>query len=314
MKEFDIFLNKRLTECDIIVYSLPLRNSEIAINRTIIESCIESYNLYKTLALQSESRLVAHIDKMLKACYERLELCADIEASADICSKFAIYPKPSYLEVSNGQANRVKLLAVVSSGSRSTMQLGVEPILANINRSAGRCDFGFAVKQDTFAILKHCVEKPATRLVPFADVTGTFKRSFLSENARIPILSAVDDLLYRVYFESTCLSEVQITSDLFDIEIHHSLGKPKVFIDLGANIDRGGIQSTKYLQLENSSILSANVNESLIHPMEPCEHSVEITVQAELSVKRYRLLSDMDNDDFSTYDNMQLGEVDFILE
>ncbi len=42
-KEFDIYLNKRLTECDIIVYSIPFRDGLTATNRMILESCLESY-------------------------------------------------------------------------------------------------------------------------------------------------------------------------------------------------------------------------------------------------------------------------------
>lgn len=34
-KEFDIYLNKRLTECDIIVYSIPFRDGLTATNRMI---------------------------------------------------------------------------------------------------------------------------------------------------------------------------------------------------------------------------------------------------------------------------------------
>ena len=42
-KEFDIYLNKRLTECDILVYSIPYRDGLTAIHKLVLESCIESY-------------------------------------------------------------------------------------------------------------------------------------------------------------------------------------------------------------------------------------------------------------------------------
>ena len=72
-KEFDIYLNNRLTECDIIVYSIPYRDGLTAIHKLILESCIESYTLYKFVAAQTNSELVQHIDEMLKTCYERLD-------------------------------------------------------------------------------------------------------------------------------------------------------------------------------------------------------------------------------------------------
>ena len=74
VKEFDIYLKRRITECDLIVYSLPYRDGLTATNRIILESCIESYTLQKFVAMQFGSELVSHIDKMIKTCYEEAEL------------------------------------------------------------------------------------------------------------------------------------------------------------------------------------------------------------------------------------------------
>ena len=71
-KEFDIYLNNRLTQCDIIVYSIPYRDGLTVMNRLILETCLESYTLQKFIAVQSGSMLVSHIDKMIKTCLERL--------------------------------------------------------------------------------------------------------------------------------------------------------------------------------------------------------------------------------------------------
>jgi len=81
-KEFDIYLNKRLTECDIIVYSIPFRDGLTATNRMILESCLESYTLQKFIAVETGSELVSHIDKMIKTCNERLH--TDVEDKLQI--------------------------------------------------------------------------------------------------------------------------------------------------------------------------------------------------------------------------------------
>lgn len=41
VKEFDIYLKRRITECDLIVYSLPYRDGLTATNRIILESCMQ---------------------------------------------------------------------------------------------------------------------------------------------------------------------------------------------------------------------------------------------------------------------------------
>ena len=81
-KEFDIYLNNRLTQCDIIVYSIPHRDGLTAMNKPMLESCIEEYTLMKFIAMQTESEFVSHIDEMLKTCCERLTLDTNIDASA----------------------------------------------------------------------------------------------------------------------------------------------------------------------------------------------------------------------------------------
>ena len=51
-KEFDIYLNDRLTQCDTIVYSIPYRDGLTVMNRLILETCLESYTLQKFIAVQ----------------------------------------------------------------------------------------------------------------------------------------------------------------------------------------------------------------------------------------------------------------------
>ena len=72
MKEFDIFLNKRLTECDIIVSAIPYRDGLTIVNRMILECCLEAYLLHKFVAVQAGSELTSHIDRMIKTCHEKL--------------------------------------------------------------------------------------------------------------------------------------------------------------------------------------------------------------------------------------------------
>ena len=91
-KEFDIYLNKRLTECDIIVYSIPFRDGLTATNRMILESCLESYTLQKFIAVETGSELVSHIDKMIKTCNERLHMASTWSSKRTM---FSILSQPS---------------------------------------------------------------------------------------------------------------------------------------------------------------------------------------------------------------------------
>lgn len=85
MKEFDIYLNKRLTECDIylkerltecdiIVYSIPYRDGLTVMDRLVLAGCIAGYTLCKFVAIRENNiTLSADIDKMIKFCVTRLQ-------------------------------------------------------------------------------------------------------------------------------------------------------------------------------------------------------------------------------------------------
>ena len=89
-KEFDIYLNNRLTQCDIIVYSIPYRDGLTVVNRVILESCLDNYLLQKFVAAQTGSELEAHIDKMIKICNEKLSVGTMIGVDAEFSTHYAI--------------------------------------------------------------------------------------------------------------------------------------------------------------------------------------------------------------------------------
>lgn len=134
MKEFDIYLNKRLTECDIIVYSIPYRDGLTAINRLIMESCVESYTLTKFIAIQTGSELVSHIDEMLKICNERLNNSVDIGVSAQFDIHYSNRPEEIGIVIS---ANSIKLLASSFMEANNALQFAAEPLDARLAKQLG---------------------------------------------------------------------------------------------------------------------------------------------------------------------------------
>ena len=122
-KEFDIYLNKRLTECDIIVYSIPFRDGLTATNRMILESCLESYTLQKFIAVETGSELVSHIDKMIKTCNERLHMASTWGIDLEFQTHYVLNPVPTVIEIAPNDDLQTlrnifhdgKLLCVVTS-------------------------------------------------------------------------------------------------------------------------------------------------------------------------------------------------------
>lgn len=72
-KEFDVCLNNRLTECDVIVYSIPYRDGLTVMDKLTLQACFESLLIQKFIAVHTQSSLVSDIDCLIKACAMRLD-------------------------------------------------------------------------------------------------------------------------------------------------------------------------------------------------------------------------------------------------
>lgn len=88
MKEYDIFLKKRLTEGSIIVHSLPFRDSVSAVNRVVLQAMLSYFSLQKGIAVANQSALLADVDEMLATVSEKINDQACLDANAALTVKY----------------------------------------------------------------------------------------------------------------------------------------------------------------------------------------------------------------------------------
>lgn len=306
-KEFDIYLNNRLTECDIIVYSIPYRDGLTAIHKLILESCIESYTLYKFVAAQTNSELVQHIDEMLKICYERLDYQTNFGVSADFQTHYSLYPDIAGMPIS---AECVNVLSNMFTQAESTMQLSVEPIMAYTGKSGGHAESSMIIDVG----LQHEIKNSLLTIEPGISlqhsILGTEKQSILSVEVNTPIVSELTDLCYRLY--NTGQTMVQLASEVLATELHYSLGEGSSHIKIDATVGLGD-SSTKYEAFEDAVLILSQVIESIQQFMNPEYNSILFGFDSECILKRHRLLYEMDDDALSAYDDMTLEEIDYVI-
>lgn len=307
MKEFDIFLNKRLTECDVIVYSIPYRDGLTIVNRLLLESCLESYTLQKFVAAQFGSELVAHIDEMIKTCYERLNLGVGIGASAEFKKLYTAYPQESGMEITQ---EKVKLLSVSFTDAESTLQIATTPLAAQIAKSAGRGSTGVIMNQSVRDTLKTSIEKFVSSTQILADVSGTVKHAHNAVDSGMQFCSELTDLCYRFYTGAN--TAVQIAAAVLGTELHYSLGYGESGIVIGADVSDGDY-ATKYETVSNVVSILAEAIESIVQIVSPPEHKILILSEASFIKRRYRLLCEMDPDTLMSYDDMSLDDVDYVI-
>ena len=306
-KEFDIYLNNRLTECDILVYSIPYRDGLTAIHKLILESCIESYTLQKFVAIQTGSELVHHIDEMLKTCYERLSYATELDVTATFQTHYSLYSDTAGIIMS---AECVETLSNLFAKAESAMQLTAQPVMAYTGKSGGNAESSLVINAALEKDIKNSLLTVAPVVEIETSVLGTNKRSAISVSPGIDIACELTNLCYRFYNGAQAV--IQMAADVLATELHYSLGEGTSAIEFSADIVDGDC-STKYEEFETAVIFVAEVVEAIRQFMHPELHSIAIGIVVDPIMKRHRLLSEMDADNLSAYDDMLLEEIDYVI-
>lgn len=305
-KEFDIYLNKQLTECDIIVYSIPFRDGLTATNRMILESCIESYTLQKFIAVETDSGLVSHIDEMIKICNERLHMASALDVDLELQTHYVLNPVPAVVEIAPNED--LQIIRKMFTDVENELQITAASVDAMVAKSLGgggsKMNLDAAVRQS----LKNSLLHPAATLPVDASVRQISEQNFLNAEVAIEPSAEMVDLCYRFY--SAAGTVMQIATAVVETEIHFSLGGGQSEIELSANADE---IATKYEAMQGTVRLLADITEKITQFMTPEKGGILLSAAATPILKRHRLLSEMDAATLLTYDDMALEDIDYII-
>jgi len=124
-RSYDVYLRNRLTVCDIIVHAITLKDTLSIDAKILLDCCLAEYSIQKVLALK-ESRMdvVAHIDQMVKRCFEHLTLSGKIEVSAQLAAIRSISLENAFY-ISTDDLNIVSKFPIDVDGS---LNIDVDPI------------------------------------------------------------------------------------------------------------------------------------------------------------------------------------------
>lgn len=307
-KEFDIFLNERLHQCDIIVYSIPYRDGLTVMERLVLETCLECYTLHKLIAVQNGSLLVSHIDKMIKTCLERLGNGVTVGASAEFQVHYSLYPSTDALEMNAGRLN---LLAHAYASAKSALQIKTPLIDAYVKKPFGCGQSGIEVVSNVEAIFKRDLEQAHSQFVLEAQDLKMKKKVYEQVKPSVIINTKSTDLFYRLCC-TTIPSAIQISNETAETELRYSLGRCTFPIVL--NSQELTEQMTKCLATESAIEMQSSATGGLKQFFAPKATALEVVpLEIQTVVKRHRLLYEMASDEFSTYDDMSLNDVDYVI-
>lgn len=305
-KEFDIYLNKRLTECDIIVYSIPYRDGLTAMNRLILESCLENYLLQKFVAVQTGSDLISRIDKMIKTCYERLNLNTGIDITAEFQTHYTAYPLPNKIEVG---AEDIDMLATGFIDAGNNLILKAAPLYVSVGKSLGYGKSDIVTDVEMTNILKRSIEQANNGVIFDSSNLGSIAEKKIVVKPATVLSANLANLCYRI---TTMIdTTLELTASVLGTELHFSFGHAYSGIAIGAKVN--ATESQKFEVVEAAVTILYEAVESLQQFFFPDSSVVYIGFDADAIIKRHRLLSVMDSDLLSEYDDMTLDEVDYVL-
>ena len=256
VKEFDIYLNRLITECDLSVYSLPYRDGLTATNRIILESCIESYTLQKFVAMQFGSELVSHIDKMIKTCYERLNWGTAISADAVFQTHYIMNPEAGAVELA---VEDIPALETMFAEAESCMVLNAAPLLANIAKSLGHGHTAIAFDGGVRDTMKWGLMSPEDSIVLDAVVSGTQAIDYFNVYAPVVPGAEMVNLCYRI--TSTASMAMEIAALVLGTELHFSFGRAYGGMAFDAKVSSEHLR--KYELVENNLRILADITESI---------------------------------------------------
>lgn len=303
MKNFDIYLRNRLTECDILISSLTLYDDGLAADsRLIIESCLEKYLLYKVIAVKAGSELVSHIDDMIKTCYEKLRLNTRIGASAEFTENVWSDTDGSGMVFG---VKKFKLKAKTYEQFVDQVEIAVEQ-LAPLATKYIEANVALPIGADVEEAIKTSYISPENGLVVEADA-DTMKQVFEEAVDGLVVDADVKDLLYRVY----CAGEhvMQVAATVAEMNAVKQIGAD-AGLEISIDVE---VAEEKYTDAETAMLLLIDITGVLVKSIIPDETVLVFGAEAASMLRRKRRLSEIDAYDPVTNGPDTITSLDFIV-
>lgn len=305
MKEYDIFLKRRLTEGTIIVYSLPFRDGVSVVNRTILQAMLSYFSLQKKIAVANKSVLLAELDEMLATVSEKIKDQICLESNATFTIKYQ-----NELEQAAVEIGLPDLPLFAQSFFTLESQIGIqvsEPI-AYAKSSLGEVESLMGIIAKSLAEKKQVFDVAQDQIAFGADVVRSHKQSFELVDCAISVSHAKPDLLYR--YAIGMESAFAIAASLGETEFHYSLGDGSS--EFGIEILGPKILAEKRMKINDAIEMFCKLVAETVSLFSVSD-KVEIATSLNAGMKRYRLLSELDDMSLTEVDDMDLGELDFVV-
>lgn len=305
MKEYDIFLKRRLTEGTIIVYSLPFRDGVSVVNRVVLQAMLSYFSLQKKIAVANQSVLVAEVDEMLATVSEKIGDQVCLKANAALTTKYRNELEQAAMKL---DIPAFTLFAQSFFALESQIGIQVSQPIAYAKSSLGDAESAMAIVAKSLAEQKQVFDIVQNQAVFRADPLTFQKHGFESGSSVIGIDQTSPELLYR--YTTGMEAAFAIAASIGETEFHYSLGDGSSAI---------GIEISEPETIVEKKLLIGNAIEMFYElvvetiSLFAVSNDAEILMTLDAGMKRHRLLSELDDNTLAEIGDMTLEELDFVV-
>lgn len=307
-KDFDIFLHRHLTECDLIIQSIPFRDGITVTDRMILDACLQGCKLMRIAAVQSGMEITARLDRMIKTCYEKLGASFAMDASVDLKALGIMSLDNEPMELT---AENLGTLSTLLNRAEAGMVMSVEPLVTKIAKSLGHTETPVILDANVTDTLKKSLLTLRSGMLLDAELGGDLKTGLLLDvNTELSMDATLTSLCKRIGFDA--VTGIEMTAMILGTRLSHSLGRAISGITIDSKVT--GTKARKLEAADGIIQIMADMVPILIKLIHPEEN--HLVVNADVSgskLKRYRLLEEMDDLTLEEIDDMTLDELDYVI-
>lgn len=303
MREYDIYIKKRLTEGKLIVQSIPYRDGVSATDRIVLEAMLAYYTLQKFVASSTQSTIVTELDDMLATLKEVIGNSVKVQINADFFSIVKAELEENGIGIDTSE---VVTFERSFFDVQNTMQLCLSDVASGVKVSLGTGENRLGIETLYRSDLKTDFEQVNELVGIETSEVDSKKYDFETVDHTITLDTAALDLFYR--YATAVEAAFSIAVKLADIELHYSLGGGGNELEIGTS--ETGNFATKYITVENAAKMVAELSATL-NQLFAVNNDIAMDTTASAGLKRYHLLEDIDPENLANIDGLRLNQLDY---
>lgn len=308
MATYNVYLQNRLTEMEVIITQLVQKNTFSIDNLMYLLFSINELNLYKQISSETNMEIDTKLENLLEMACELINQKIYLNTKVDLSSEFFCDTNVN-LEL---KTKPIEIYKKFLTGGNSCLEIFTQALDYYIAHSLGTVNYNVQIKLDQLQSLKEDFEELDNQLKLLLESNFSSSKIAELENLNMGLSISQIGLFYLIIVSGELNSYLNISS------IDDYVLKKVLY----------GFYSNMILSVENSKIpfleKFANVEDILTMLVTMIDilnqfivlkqSNTVLSCEASVMIKRYRLVSEMDEFDISTFNNLNLFDIDFKLE